>query len=87
MKRIKHFERKDRKYIIGSVENGLYLVYKHNYYSFANDVSYATKFTDRKLAEKYINYYSTDTMDDKYSLVVIPLEIEYSLIEEVDMDE
>lgn len=87
MKKIKHLEKRDKKYIVGSVEDGSYLIYKNQKYSFVKNVSYATKFTNKQLAEKYINFYYIDTMDNQYQLVVIPLEIEYNLIEEVDIDE
>lgn len=87
MKRIKHLEKRDKKYIIGSVEDGSYLVYKNHKYSFVKNVSYATKFTSRQLAEKYVDFYLIDTMDYQYPLIVIPLEIEYNLIEEVDTNE
>lgn len=87
MKEIKHLEKMDRKYIIASVDNGMYLTYKNYKYSFVTNIAYATKFMNKKIAEKYIDYYAIDTLDNQFDLVIIPLVIEYSLIEEADIDE
>ena len=87
MKEIKHLEKKEKKYIIASVDDGMYLVYKNDKYSFVRNVSYATKFTSRQLANKYIDFYTLDTFDNKYDLIVVPLIIEYSLVEEVGINE
>lgn len=86
MKEIKHLEKVDRKYVIASVDDAAYLVYKNDKYSFVKNISYATKFTNRDIAKKYIKFYAIDTLDNEYKLIVLPLIIEYSLLEEVDLN-
>ena len=87
MTEIKHLEKREKKYVIVSVDNGMYMVYKNCKYSFVKNISYATKFVNRKLAERYIDFYAIDTFDNQYKLIAIPLIIEYSIIEEDDINE
>ena len=56
-------------------------------YHFVEDASQATKFTSRETAEYYISCYKIETDDVSVEMVVIPMEISYSLINESEETE
>ena len=80
----KILEKKITKYVIATLDNPtLYLkkIYQQKKYVFSEDIEYATKTMSRDVAKIILDYYYSDTGDD-IELVIVPVEITYSLINE-----
>lgn len=56
-------------------------------YHFVEDAFEATKFISRGTAEYYINCYKIETGDVNAEMLVVPMEISYSLINESEETE
>lgn len=71
------------RYVIATLDNPTtYLCrYKGEYY-FVDNLVQCTKFTSRDLCEVYKHYFYQDTGLTNIDLVVIPLRIEYRLVNE-----
>ena len=71
------------RYVIATLNNPTtYLCrYKGEYY-FVDNLVQCTKFTSRDLAETYKHYFYQDTGLTNVDLVLLPLNIEYRLINE-----
>lgn len=77
--------KKENKYVIATLGNPtLYLmkIAGKNEYYFTDDIVVATKTTSRKIATDVLTYYYLDTGNEDVELVIIPLEINYSLVDE-----
>lgn len=82
---MKILEKQIRKYVIATLSSPTrYLKSLHfGRYCFVEDIEGATKFLSKKLTNKMISYYIADTGDSDVELVVVPVEITYSLIKEM----
>ena len=83
---VKFLEKKLKRYVIVSPDNGLYLD-KYSFgvnpmYRFTTDITKATKTTNLSDAKMIIHYYYKDT-GDYADLIAIPLEISYELVNDV----
>ena len=80
----KILEKKVTKYVIATLGNPtMYIkkVYQQKRYVFTDDIEYATKTMSKDVAQIILDYYYSDT-GDNMDLVIIPVEITYSLINE-----
>lgn len=80
----KVLEKKVTKYVIATLDNPtMYMkkVYQQKKYVFTDDIEYATKTMSKDVAQIILDYYYNDT-GDNMDLVIIPVEITYSLISE-----
>jgi hypothetical protein len=82
---MKILEKQIKKYVIATLSSPtLYLKSLHfGRYCFLEDIEGATKFLSKKLANKMVSYYATDTGASDVELVVVPVEITYNLIKEM----
>ena len=62
----------------------MYLCRINGEYYFADNLKECTKFTERNIGEAYKHYFYQDTGLREIDLVVLPLKIEYRLINEMD---
>lgn len=74
------------KYVIATFDNPTqYLVSEHfGKYSFTDNIQTATKTNSKKLANDVKNYFYQDTKLTDMELVVLPIKIEYKLINELE---
>jgi hypothetical protein len=82
----KYTEKKTRKYVIATFSNPTQYLKKtpsKNEYVFTEDIEYATKTLNKRLAEQIKKYFYIDTNID-LDLIVLPIEITYELINEND---
>lgn len=72
-----------KRYVIATFDNPTqYLISEHfGKYSFTDNIQIASKFTNKSLANEMRNYFFKDTRLE-IDLVIVPIEIEYSIIEE-----
>jgi hypothetical protein len=80
----KILEKKVTKYVIATLgAPTMYVkkVYQQKKYVFTDDIEYATKTISKDVAQIILDYYYSDT-GDNMDLVIIPVEITYSLINE-----
>lgn len=80
----RHLEKKKRVYVLATLDIPTqYLTYKDGYYGFVRDIEMATKAANRATANilKSVFYYGVNT---DLELVILPLEIRYELIEEIN---
>ena len=78
-------EKKIKKYVICTLDcPTLYLKTFRQSYWLLEDIEGATKFLSKKLANKMIEYYRTDTRDERTEFVVIPVQVTYELLEEIE---
>lgn len=82
---MKILEKQIRKYVIATLSSPTHYLKSLHFgrYCFVEDIEGATKFLSKKLANKMISYYIADTRDSDVELVVVPVEITYSLIKEM----
>jgi hypothetical protein len=81
----RHLEKKIRKYVIATISSPTMYLYKKpatQEYHFFKDVEKSIKFLYREDAEETIKMYKRFTMDTELDLVVLPVEIEYYLVQE-----
>lgn len=83
----KYKEKTVRKYVIATLDNNTqYLRSLHwGKYTFS-DIEGCSKFNSLKLANEMINYYRSDTNDVETLLVVVPVEITYEIINEIEQE-
>ena len=72
-----------KRYVIATFDNPTqYLITEHfGKYSFTDNIQIASKFTNKNMANEMKGYFYQDTKLE-LDLVVIPIEIEYSIVEE-----
>lgn len=72
-----------KRYVIATFDNPTqYLITEHfGKYSFTDNIQIASKLTNKNLANELKDYFYKDTKLE-IDLVVVPIEIEYSIIEE-----
>lgn len=72
-------------YVVATFGNPtMYLCRINSEYYFVDNLTECTKFTERNIAEVYKHYFHQDTGLTDIDLVVLPLKIEYRLINESD---
>lgn len=73
------------RYVIATFDNPTtYLSRVNGEYYFIDNLVGCTKFTSRKTAEQLKRYFYKDTGLNEIELVVLPLKIEYKLINELN---
>ena len=80
----RYLEKKTRKYVIATLDNPTLYLKKtpaKPEYCFVEDIELATKTLNKRLMEQIIFYYYSDTKLDT-TLVAVPIEITYEIIEE-----
>lgn len=81
---IDHLIKKERAYVVCSVDDpDFYLVKQpgNDEYTFSNSIKMATKFPTRDIAELYMKDFQC-YIGEPCALVIIPLKISYTLVEE-----
>lgn len=81
----KHLEKRIRKYVIAALSSPTMYLYKKpgtQEYKFFKDIEKSIKFIDKEDAEDTIRMYQKNVGDVELELVILPLEIDYYLIEE-----
>lgn len=86
----KHLEKTLNRYAICSMDENGKVVYLHSLrfgkWELTHDICRATKTENKDLADELLSYYLSDTLDTDgvYAgeWVIVPMVIEYSLIEE-----
>ena len=85
---IKHVEKEIRKYVVAVLSDGkaMYLYKKPGqpHYAFFKDIEKSTKHLTREDAIDTIKLYKSQLGDTQLDLVVIPLDVRYTLIEEIN---
>lgn len=80
----KYLEKKTKKYVAATFDNPTLYLKKtpaKPEYCFVEDIELATKTLNKRLMEQIIFYYYSDTKLDT-TLVAVPIEITYEIIEE-----
>lgn len=73
------------RYVVATLtENTMYLKYINGQYGFVNNLIECTKTTQRSLANELKMYFYQDTGLTDIELVVLPLKIEYRLVNELE---
>jgi hypothetical protein len=82
----KYLEKKTKKYVAATFDNPTMYLKKtpaKPEYCFVEDIELATKTMSKNVMDQIISYYYLDTKLDT-TLVSVPLEITYEIIEEIE---